>query len=388
TSCLPGAALAVSGRGGAEGMQLSEKLSYLGVVLPNVNLMPQHRQGRARPRRFASTGGMTAHWSHAWPTEPELLDSWLELSQTHPAGTAFHTPAWQQALARPYLRVRRHRLLIVRHGSRVDGVFPLQVNAGGVLETPGSMISDYLEPLIRPELSYPVWDSCIRALSETPGVAVKRVVFHNVRPEYADTDAIGRACLQAGFSMTISESARVSRVPLPASWDQYLRRLSRHDRKEIRRKLRNSVSRAGAELRAVSSEPEISAALETVFGFMRKSGGVKGIKAQWTYRPMFKRASAGLVQSGRLEVLLLRLKGRDAAGLISLPTAAGPLLWASGFDQTQSSWSPGIVLFAMAIERAISRGEQWLDLLRCQQRYKSEFGAVDSPICRITLTRR
>jgi CelD/BcsL family acetyltransferase involved in cellulose biosynthesis len=85
---------------------------------------------------------------------------------------------------------------------------------------------------------------------------------------------------------------------------------------------------------------------------------------------------------------MLRLEGRDAAGVICLPGPTGPLAWAVAFDGDMSRWSPGIVLFAMTIQRAIGQGATCLDLLRGQQRYKSELGAADASIYQAVIKRR
>ena len=93
------------------------------------------------------------------------------------------------------------------------------------------------------------------------------------------------------------------------------------------------------------------------------------------------------MRGGWLQVCLLRLEGRDVAGIISFPSAEGPLVWGAGFDASARAWSPGIVLFAMAIRQAIESGARCFDLMRGEARYKSNLGAVDSRICRVSLSR-
>jgi CelD/BcsL family acetyltransferase involved in cellulose biosynthesis len=185
----------------------------------------------------------------------------------------------------------------------------------------------------------------------------------------------------------MEESAIVSRISLPATWDEYLARLDAHERKEIRRKLRNAESKAGARLVVARGQEDVPAALDKTLALMRQGGWTKSMKVHWAYRPLFSRAVSALVRGGWLEVHLLRLEERNVAGLISFPCRSGPLLWGAGFDAEARSWSPGIVLFAMAIQRAIAGGARYFDLMRGEARYKSNLGAVDSPICRVTLDR-
>ena len=366
-------------------MQLSEKLSYLGVILPSLSLLPSSWRARSQSRRFATGNGLHAHWHDTWPEDPQVELGWDHLIRTRENATAFHSPAWQHALGRAFIRAGRYRLLTICEGADLLGVLPLQLNPGGMLETPGSMISDYLDPLISHRRSDAVWASLLEALNRAPGMDVSQVVLHNARMECTDLNAISSAALEEGFEVSTEEMAQTARIPLAPTWDEYLTRLGGHDRKEVRRKLRNAQTKANAELVIAQTEEDVLAALDTVFGFMRQAGGSKGIKARWTFRPLFKRAAGGLVRSGKLKVYMLRLEGREAAGLISFPSKQGPLLWAAGFDLEMSQWSPGIVLFALAMQQAIAEGVKYFDLLRGQQRYKSELGAVNSPIYRITL---
>lgn len=366
-------------------MQFSEKLSYLGVVLPTLSGIGSSWRARNQPRRFATVDGLAAHWHDTFPEDTHLVTAWCHLVRAVPWATAFHTPAWQAALARPFIRAGRFRLLTIHDGGEVVGVLPLQLNPGGVVETLGSMISDYLEPLVSDKKTGAVWTSMMRALAQLPGIDVTQVVLHNIRPECVSMATITTAALRCGFAAVPEGVSVTTRVPLAATWDEYLARLGGHDRKEIRRKIRNAQTKAGAELVVPTSEADVIACLDRVFGYMRHAGGAKGMKAQWTYRPLFKRAAAGLIAAGKLRVYSLRLNGADAAGLICFPSANGPQLWAAGFDPTLCKLSPGIVLFGLAIQHAISERAEHFDLLRGQQRYKSELGAVESPIHRITL---
>ena len=92
---------------------------------------------------------------------------------------------------------------------------------------------------------------------------------------------------------------------------------------------------------------------------------------------MFRRIATELAGAGQLKLYGLTLEDKPAAGLICFPSSSGPLLWAAGFDHAMAKWSPGIVLFAMAIQDAIAGGDKYFDLLRGQSRYKSELGAQD-----------
>lgn len=369
-------------------MQLVEKLSYLGVVLPNFSSLTHAFKGDSRPRRFVAAQGLVAHWHETWPEDSQVLQSWDDLNRSSPSGTAFHTPAWQHALGRAFIRAGRFRLLTILDQDRVLGVLPLQFNRHGVLEAPGSMISDYIEPLIHAPRARGVWSSILMALKRIPGIETSQVVLDNCRLDRIDSTALYDAAAEQGFALTIEQTADAARIPLPGTFDEYLAALKGHDRKEIRRKLRNAETRAAAELVIARTSPDVAAAIDQTFAFMRASGGAKALKARWTYRPMFDRSIDELVSANRLKVFTLKLEGQTAAGLICFDSKDGPMLWAAGFNPEQRQWSPGIVLMAMAIRQSIADKAPCFDLLRGMSRYKDELGSVNAPVHRITLTRR
>lgn len=364
-------------------MSLSEKLFYFDLAPPSWSLPTWLRRGASA--RLPAGEGLAAQWHHTWPEDARLSADIERLLKLQQAPTAFQSNAWQKALAWPYERARRYHLLTLHDGEEVVGLLPLWRRQTGILEVTGSMVSDYLEPLFGGRDARTTWGACLRALAHVPGAGVRRLVLHNIRKECFDYASLSAAATEAGFRPAMEESSVISRIPLAGTWDKYLAGLEAHDRKEIRRKLRNAESKAGAQLVVAQGKEDVPAALDKTFTFMRQGGWTKSMKVQWAYRPLFSRAASDLVREGWLHVYLLRLEGRDAAGLICFPSPIGPLLWGAGFDAAARRWSPGIVLFAMVIQRAIADGAQYFDLMRGEARYKSNLGAVDSPIYRVTL---
>jgi CelD/BcsL family acetyltransferase involved in cellulose biosynthesis len=366
-------------------MGLDEKLFYFNLALPRWS--PSQWFSRSQAASGNAVDGLAAQWHDRWPEDAGFAAEFDVLLRSRPFASAFHTPDWQGAVARPFIRVGRYRLLSIRDEKGLAGVLPLWIRSDDVLESAGALISDYLEPLLREGDETAVWTACLRAMGGTPGVQPKGLVLHNVRTEFIAPDALQAAAAQEGFSLQIESVTKAQRVPLQDSWDAFLAGLGAHDRKEIRRKLRNAESKAGARLLVADKEDEVLPALETTLSFMRRVSGRKGLKAQWSYRPIFSRAGPGLARGGWLRVYLLELQGRVSAGTICFPSAHGPLLWGTGFDEAMRAWSPGIVLFSMAMRHAIGEGARNFDFLRGEARYKAELGAVESPISRITLTR-
>jgi CelD/BcsL family acetyltransferase involved in cellulose biosynthesis len=269
----------------------------------------------------------------------------------------------------------------VQRGDALKAVLPLQVGAGGILETPGEMISDYLEPLVageaEPDAIESSWRSMLRMLRLEAGDAAP-IVLHNVTVDGSCRATLSAIAPQEGYTLEKKpNTGAAARIPLAATWEDYLATLDGRERKELKRKLKNATSGAGARLESVFTPGvELHAELERVFRYMEAAGGAKGVKARWTYRPIFRRVAAQLAWTGRLKVYRLMLNDQPAAGLICFPSRNGPMMWAAASTPSTRNGVPGIVLFAMTIRDAIENGAKSFDLLRGQSRYKSELGAV------------
>jgi len=82
------------------------------------------------------------------------------------------------------------------------------------------------------------------------------------------------------------------------------------------------------------------------------------------------------------------LNGKRIATEIHFETAGSLLYYNAGVDMDAKHLSPGVVQLEHLVRRAIDRGKCRVDLLRGNEPYKYEWGAVDEPIQRILVRRR
>ena len=84
---------------------------------------------------------------------------------------------------------------------------------------------------------------------------------------------------------------------------------------------------------------------------------------------------------------LLTVGGQRIAAGIHFETADGYLMYNAGVDPDARDFSPGVLLLERLVRRAIERGKCRVDLLRGDEPYKYEWGAVDEPIQRLLVRR-
>ena len=91
--------------------------------------------------------------------------------------------------------------------------------------------------------------------------------------------------------------------------------------------------------------------------------------------------------AGPLRLAFLTVGGRRIAAGITLETSDTILYYNAGVDPDARDLSPGVLLVERYVRRALERGIGRLDMLRGDEPYKYEWGAVDEPIQRLLVRR-
>jgi CelD/BcsL family acetyltransferase involved in cellulose biosynthesis len=331
--------------------------------------------------------GLRVHCHSAWPGEGSALrEAWEKLLARAPDATVFQSPTWQAAGWAATHPVARLRLLSIARKDDLLGIVPLCLTDKRGLVSPSPAVSDYLEPPLHPDASEDCLVAALAFLVKHWDRTVVEVTFHNVGESALIRQTLPAVAERAGFSCEEKVVEHAPAIALPKTWEAYLGQLDAHQRKELRRKLNNAAGKGAAELVSCPIT-EANASLHRVLDCMEASGGEKSEAVREFVRPLMESAGMALMREGRMELLMLRIEGQPAAGLIQFPSRAGPMLYNIGYDARLKQWSPGVVATALAIRRAIEQGHSTYDLLRGREEHKYRLGAVDRALYRLTLRR-
>ena len=168
----------------------------------------------------------------------------------------------------------------------------------------------------------------------------------------------------------------------------YLATLGKKERHEIRRKLRRAEA-AGDIALTDSADP--LADLEAFIDLHQKRWGALGLFPPTpggdASRTLVRRLFEEHGTDGPLRLAFLTVGGRRIAAGIHFRTADGYLYYNAGVDPDARDLSPGVVMVAEYVRRALAEGAPRLDFLRGDEPYKYEWGAVDEPIQRLLVRR-
>ena len=179
-------------------------------------------------------------------------------------------------------------------------------------------------------------------------------------------------------------------VTLPDGIDMegYLATLGKKVRHEIRRKVRRAE--AVGEVRLADST-DLDADLELFIELHQKRWGDKGLfprtRGGQQSRVLIRRLLELFGPDGTFRLTVLTVAGRPIAAGLHFETDTDLYYYNAGIDPDARELSPGVLMIYAYARRAIERGIRRMDLLRGNEPYKYEWGAVDEPIQRILLRR-
>jgi CelD/BcsL family acetyltransferase involved in cellulose biosynthesis len=172
-----------------------------------------------------------------------------------------------------------------------------------------------------------------------------------------------------------------------ADFEAYLGRLGKKSRHEIRRKLRRAS--AIGEIRLTESTDPLTD-LGTFIEMHQKRWGDDGLfppTPGGSASRVFIRRLFELMGDGTIRLMYLTVDERRIAAAIHFETPERLFLYNAGTDPEARDLSPGVLMVAKSIERAIERGIRQFDFMRGAEPYKYDWGAVDEPIQRILVHR-
>lgn len=202
--------------------------------------------------------------------------------------------------------------------------------------------------------------------------------------------AFGRREIAEGWTLNVEREdvCPVINLPTGIDFDGHLSTLGKKDRHEIRRKVRRAE--AIGEIRLTDSLDPL-ADLEAFIDLHQRRWGENGLfpptPAGNASRVFFRRLFEEHGPDGPLRLAFLTVGDRRIAAGIHFRTADGYLYYNAGIDPDARDLSPGVIMVAAYVQRAITEGCRRLDFLRGDEPYKYEWGAADEPIQRLLVRR-
>lgn len=310
--------------------------------------------------------------------------SWNGLLDRSVAPSVFLTWTWQTEWARAFAPDHRLQILAVTgDDGSLAGLLPLYEDGPERLRVLGGVaVSDYLDLIAPAGSEEDVWQALLQHR------AAQRVEWdlHAVRAASPTAEILPRLAPSWGLRVVAEVEERCPVLALPATWDDYLARLSGKDRHELKRK-RRKLER---ELPAVTVSVHASAegwdeALGRFLTLHRLSKVGKARFMDERMERFFRDVTLGLARRGWGRLWFLESEGVPVASFLCIEHGVSVGLYNSGFDPAHARLAPGIVLLAHVIRDAIERGVPVFDFLRGEESYKRDFGPTPEHLLNIRI---
>ena len=205
--------------------------------------------------------------------------------------------------------------------------------------------------------------------------------------------AFGRREVAQGWTLNLEREdvCPVATLSLEAAADGlegFLDTLGKKERHEIRRKVRRAEA-VGTVALTESADP--LADLDAFIDLHQARWGADGLFPPTpggdASRLFIRRLFEGFGPDGPARLCFLTVDGRRIAAGVTFEDGDTLAYYNAGVDPDARDLSPGVLLVAKYVERAIVTGRRRLDFLRGNEPYKYEWGAQDEPIQRLLIRR-
>ena len=244
-------------------------------------------------------------------------------------------------------------------------------------------VSDFLDMLIATGWERSVYYCLLGWLQSEEAPAWDFLDLCNLPEESMSYQVLPSIFESAGLRVEVSQEDVAPHVHLPARYENYLSRIDKKQRHEIRRKQRRVERELEVEFSLIQSMDELQGAMDEFLRLQRMSHPDKETFMTPHMERFFRIMAGRMLEAGSLHLSFLSLNGEKAAALLGFEYKRELLLYNSGYDtQRWASYSPGWVLLGYVIQHAIARGIEVFDFLQGDEEYKYRFGGHDYRVMR------
>src|SRR3989339_1026153 len=173
-------------------------------------------------------------------------------------------------------------------------------------------------------------------------------------------------------------------ISCPASWEEYLEKLPRKKRHELKRKLKKLSSKNSQVIYFCKPE-EVRQEIDVFIDLLKQSSPEKEKFMTPQKEAFFKDFSDTMAEKNLILLSFLEIEGQKVASTLMFNHRNKLYLYDSGYNPEFKEFSPSLLLTAFNMKYAIEKGFEEYDLLRGDERYKYDLGATNRYIYNVRI---
>lgn len=297
-----------------------------------------------------------------------LRSPWQSLADQDRYATPFQTWEWQSTWFRHFGRSKKPVIWTAWLGQDLVGLYPLVEirSPWRALRPMGCGPSDYLQPLAQPALEAAVNARLAEFLDEES--RTKLIDLHQLRESHPLAGALDHSRAEP----RTFRQAECLVLDLPQSYEAYLKTLGKSLRYDVKRLDKSPFSSGSARI-VPADETTAVEAVDFFLEAHKKRWSKRGLPGAFLgsrIRDFHREWAVVAAQSGWLWMSRLELEGAFIGAIYAMRFGHACYFYQSGFDPAHSAISPGSLLVAQTIRRAIEEGLTTFDFLRGDEPYK------------------
>lgn len=277
-------------------------------------------------------------------------------------------------------------IIVAREDEKLVGVAPLftaeHENKPALLFVGSAEISDYLDVIARTN------DHDIFIAGLLDFLAAQDLIYLDWRNLPDSSPTLSTLKLEAakrGWDFSEEIYHPTPRVALNCSFEEYLARVDKKQRHEIRRKIRRLEGEQGARW-FISDMQDVESEINAFLALMEQDAN----KDDFLHEPMREQMRAiirAAHENGWLWLAFLEVNGQRIAAALNFDY--NNKLWGynAGVNRDFMSLSPGWVLISYVLQWCCENNRAEFDFMRGDEDYKYKFGAVNQYVKRVKITR-
>jgi CelD/BcsL family acetyltransferase involved in cellulose biosynthesis len=321
---------------------------------------------------------------------------WNDLVSVSIADTPFsryeYQTAWWEHRGGGEWQNARLILVTAREDGELVGIAPLflaEHDGQSALMLVGSIeISDYLDLIVRKEDHARFVSGLLDFLASLDEPANwSGLDWYNLPDSSPTLAALKAEAAQRGWTHLEEMYRPTPVITLNGSFDEYLSRVEKKQRHEIRRKMRRAEESGRGVRWFISDMSDVEAETEAFLSLMEHNDD----KAEFLRDAMREQMRAVIRtahENGWLWLAFLEADGKRIAACLNFDY--GNKLWGynAGVNRDFMDLSPGWVLLGYTLQWACENNRSEFDFMRGDEDYKYRFGAANKYVMRVKVTRK
>jgi CelD/BcsL family acetyltransferase involved in cellulose biosynthesis len=322
-------------------------------------------------------------------------ESWNALVEQSITDTPFsrheYLSEWWKTLGGGEWKSAELVLASASENDQLIGIAPLFISdydGQRALMLAGSIeISDYLDLIVREgDLSRFLSGLLDFLISSSPDYW-SALDWYNIPDSSPSLAALQAEAEKRGWTHHQEVYRPTPRIPLNGSFEDYLSRIDKKQRHEIRRKMRRAAeSEKKVDFNIVNGKENIDSEINAFLDLMLHDPG----KAEFLHPAMRDQMIVTIQNAhkyGYLWLAFLEIEGAKTAASLNFDYRNKLWGYNSGVSREHMELSPGWVLMAHTIQWCCENGRYEFDFMRGDEEYKYRFGGVNKYVMRVKITK-